>query len=54
MLKLEHDALRAAIECLKQANTFAGNPDIWINVINGDVYLATEAGYELLDNLLFY
>ena len=54
MLKLEHDALRAAIECLKQANTFAGNPDIWINVINGDVYLATEAGYELLENLLFY
>jgi RHS repeat-associated protein len=55
-LKLPEDALRAAIECLKQANggSFAGNPDIWIDVITGDVYLEEEEGYDLLDNLLYY
>ena len=52
--------VRAAIETLKQANagSFAGNPDIWIHVINGNVYLETGLegveAFDFLDNLFYY
>jgi RHS repeat-associated protein len=52
--KLELDAVRAAIEALKQANTFAGNPDVWINPVTMDVYLEEADAFEYLDNLGFY
>jgi len=52
--KLTVDAVKAAIEALKQANTFAGNPDVWINPVTMDVYLETAEGFEYLDNLSFY
>jgi RHS repeat-associated protein len=53
--------LRAAVEALKQANTFAGNPDVWISVYGatiGNVYLQViedqKFSYEFLDNLFAY
>ena len=52
--KLTVDAIKAAIELLKQANTFAGNPDIWINPVTMDVYLEEADAFEYLDNLRFY
>jgi len=53
--------LRAAVEALKQANTFAGNPDVWIGIapaIMGNVNLQLtedqQFSYEFLDNLRLY
>jgi RHS repeat-associated protein len=60
-LKTTTKLLRTAIETLKQANTFAGNPDIWISVWGstlGNVYLQIwedeQFSYEFLDNLFNY
>jgi hypothetical protein len=54
--KLVLDAVKAAIEALKQANggSFAGNPDIWINPVTMDVYLEEADAFEYLDNLEYY
>ena len=47
--------LRAAIEAAKQANAFEGNPDVWIDISNGNLYLEEEGeGYEFLDNVDYY
>lgn len=46
--------LRAAIEAAKQANAFEGNPDVWIDISNGNLFLEEEEGYEFLDNVDYY
>jgi hypothetical protein len=52
--------LRAAIEAAKQANVFEGNPDVWIDISNGNLYLEYYLeeeeiyDYDFLDNLGYY
>jgi hypothetical protein len=46
------------IHAVKNAANLDGNPNVWMDVTNGNVYLQVvedeEIEYELLDNLLDY
>jgi hypothetical protein len=57
-LGVTKDILGDAIHAVKRATPLEGNPDLWIDVTNGNVYLQVledeQIEYELIDNLFAY